>query len=129
MKNTLLSTISLFVWVSVLTISIVAVNARWINPPRRIVTVDIISLVKEKIVQTANSTSGKKSKEYRESLVKKINLDLEWALKKIADQNDVIIVPKQAVLAGQTADVTNVVRRALGLTRKNTRIKFTFSER
>jgi len=71
MIKNIVGTLSLVVWVSVLTVSIIVVNNRWVNPPKRIVTVDIISLVKEKVVQTANVTAGEKSKSYRRKLIKK----------------------------------------------------------
>ncbi len=129
MNRKVINSISMGVWVSALTITILAINTRWINPPTRIVTVDIISVVKEKVVQTANSTSEKSSKEHRRSMVKKVNRDLEWALKTIAQQNNVIIVPKQVVLAGSAEDVTDIVRRALGLTARNSTMSFRLSER
>ena len=129
MSKNIVSMLSMVVWVSVLTVAIITVNTRWINPPKRLVTVDIISLVKEKVVQTANSTTGKKSKANRKSVVNKVNRDIEWALKELARQNKVIIVPKQAVLAGQAEDVTDVIRQALGLNKKNSTIKFTLTEK
>jgi len=58
-----------------------------------------------------------------------VNRDLEWALQELARQNNVIIVPKQAVLAGDTEDVTDVVRKALGLTKKYTRIQLSLTGR
>lgn len=129
MNKNIMSTLSMVVWVSVLTVTILVVNTRWVNPPKRLVTVDIISLVKEKVVQTANNTTGNSSKANRRAVVKKVNSDIEWALKEVARQNNVIIIPKQAVLAGQAEDVTDVIRQALGLNKRNTTIKFTLSER
>ena len=129
MKKSVMNTVSMVVWVSVLTVTIIMINSKWINPPKRIVTVDIMRIVQEKVVQMANKTVGEKSKTYRRTLVKQANRELEWALREIARQNNVLIVAKRAVVAGQTEDITDVVRSALGITRGNSTIRLKLSGR
>ncbi len=129
MNENFVSIILVGVWVSVLTISIVVVNTRWINPATRIVTADIVSLVKEKIVQLAKQSVGKKDTKKQAKMMRKITQKLEWTLKKIAHQNNVIIVPRQAVLAGSAEDVTHLLRKVLGLGNSPDSLNLTLSVR
>ncbi len=111
MSRNILWPLSLVFWVSAWTLSILFAYETWLNPHKRIVTADIVNLVKEQIVLAARKAKGKAVN--RRHLARQIERSLLRVLNRIAIDNHVIIVPKQAVLAGSAEDITALVRAAV----------------